>query len=67
MWVLLWGDDVTVFQPDNVRQGVSNGFDSQLNQSALLYSDVLQLVNKLRACHTFSSCGGEIQHKKDSI
>ena len=43
----MWGDDVTVFQPNNVRQGVSDGFDSQLNQSALFYTDVLQLVSKL--------------------
>ena len=57
LWVLLWGDNVTVFEPDNVRQGISNGFDSQLNQSALFYSDVLQLLDKLRTCEAFSSCG----------
>lgn len=57
MWMLLWADDVTVFQPDNVRQGVSNGFDSQRNQGTLLYSDVPQLLNKLRTRQTLSSCG----------
>lgn len=53
--MFVWGDDVTVFQPHNVWQGVSNGFDSQLNQSALLYSDVFQLFNKLRTCQGFLS------------
>lgn len=57
MWVFVWGDDVTVFQPDNVRQGVSDGFDRQLDQSSLFHSDVLQLVNKLGPCQAFSRCG----------
>lgn len=57
MWVLLWGDNVTVFQPHDVRQRVSDGFNSQLNQSALLHREVPQLFNKLRACQAFSSCG----------
>lgn len=46
-WVLVWGDDVAVFQPDNIRQWVSNGFDSQFNQSALLHTDVPQFLSEL--------------------
>lgn len=56
IWVLLWGDDVAVFQPNNVRQGVSDGFDCQLNQSALLNTDVLQLLNKLGSDQVFFGC-----------
>jgi len=59
MWVLLWGDDVAVLQPDDVRQGVSHGFNSQLHQSALLHSDVPQLFYKLRSSQTLSSCGSK--------
>lgn len=47
VWVLVWGDDITVFQPHNVRKRVSNGSDSQFNQSSLLHTDVLQLLNEL--------------------
>ena len=41
MWVLVWADDVAVLQPDDVREGVSDGFDSQFHQSSLLHRDVL--------------------------
>ena len=61
MWVLLWGDDVTVFQPNNVRQGVSDGSDRQLNQSALSYTDVLQLLNKLGSDQVFFRCEWQSQ------
>lgn len=47
VWMFVWGDDVTVFQPHNIRQWVSNGSDSQLNQSALLHTDVLQFLSEL--------------------
>lgn len=46
-WVLVWGDDVAVLQPDDIRQWVSNGFDSQFNQSALLHTDVPQFLSEL--------------------
>lgn len=48
--VFLWCDNVTVLQPDNIWQWVSDGFNSQLNKSALFYSNVLQLLHKLRSC-----------------
>lgn len=54
--MLVWGDNVTVFQPDDIRQGVTNGFDSQFNQSALLYTEVLQLLSELGARQGFFSC-----------
>lgn len=28
MWVFMWGDYVTVLQPNNVRKGVANSFNS---------------------------------------
>ena len=67
IWVLLWGDDVTVFQPNNIRQGVSDGFNSQLNQSAFLDTDVLQLLNKLGSDQVLFGCTWRNTHENNAI
>lgn len=43
----MWSDDVTIFKPHNVRKRIPNGFNSQLHQSSLLHTDVLQLIGEL--------------------
>lgn len=40
VWVFVRGYDVTVLQPDNIRNRIANGFNSQLNQSTLFNTDV---------------------------
>lgn len=55
VWVLVWGDDVTVFQPDDVWKRVPDRFDSQLDQSSLLHADVPQLLDELGTHQGFLS------------
>lgn len=55
VWVLVWADNVAVFQPDDIWQRVSDGFDSQFNQSSLLHADVPQLLNELGTHQGFLS------------
>lgn len=47
VWVLVCCDYVAVFQPDNIWQRVSNGFDGKFDQGSLFHADVSQLLCEL--------------------